>query len=131
VYHFYTDYSLLAAIIEKVSGLSYKDFMQQNIFTPLHLTHTNVFTELQVTKKLHSNHTESIAFNELKQQFLPGDSNSARLNTIIQLKESLVKPVLVALLKICLYSTSHLKKPNTTSVNLQRDAYTLYSGRFT
>jgi CubicO group peptidase (beta-lactamase class C family) len=33
-------YALLGAIIEKVSGLSYADFLQQRIFTPLGMTHT-------------------------------------------------------------------------------------------
>jgi len=75
----YTEYPLLAAIIEKISGLSYKTFMQQNIFTPLHLNRTNVFTELQATKKLHPNHTESVAFSEPQQKFLPGDSNNMPL----------------------------------------------------
>src|SRR6478736_1609464 len=36
-YHYYTEYPLLASIIEKVSGQSYADFMQQNIFIPLHM----------------------------------------------------------------------------------------------
>ncbi len=73
-YHYYTEYPLLASIIEKVSGLSYKDFMQQNIFTPLHLNHTKVFTELHVNKKSHQNHTESVYFDEVKQEFFPADS---------------------------------------------------------
>ena len=73
-YHYYTDYPLLATIIEKVSGLSYKDFMQQNIFTPLHLNHTKVFSELHVNKESHQNHTESVYFNEVKQEFFPADS---------------------------------------------------------
>lgn len=73
-YHYYTEYPLLASIIEKVSGLSYKDFMQQNIFTPLHLNHTKVFSELHVNKEPHQNHTESVYFDEVKQKFFPADS---------------------------------------------------------
>ncbi len=73
-YHYYTDYPLLASIIERISGLSYSDFMQQNIFTPLHLDHTKVFAELQVNKKLHPNHTESVYFDEERQEFFPVDS---------------------------------------------------------
>ena len=30
-----TNYALLASIVEKVSGLSFADFMAQNIFKPL------------------------------------------------------------------------------------------------
>ncbi len=33
-YHYYTEYPFLAAIIEKVSGLSYEEFMQEKIFIP-------------------------------------------------------------------------------------------------
>ncbi len=73
-HYYYTEYPLLASIIEKISGLSYADFMQQKIFTPIHLNHTKVFAELQVNKKLHPNHTESVFFDESKQQFFPADS---------------------------------------------------------
>jgi CubicO group peptidase (beta-lactamase class C family) len=38
-----TNYALLACIIEKVSGVSYKQFMEENIFTPLGMTNTFVF----------------------------------------------------------------------------------------
>jgi hypothetical protein len=48
--------------------------MQKKIFTPLHLQNTKVFAELQVTKKLHPNHTESVYFDESQQSFFPADS---------------------------------------------------------
>jgi CubicO group peptidase (beta-lactamase class C family) len=35
-----TNYALLASIIEKASGLSYSDFMEQNIFKPLGMNNT-------------------------------------------------------------------------------------------
>lgn len=38
-----TAYALLASIIEKVTGLTFKDFMQKNIFTPLQMKHTRVY----------------------------------------------------------------------------------------
>ncbi len=76
-YHYYTEYPLLASIIEKVSGLSYEDFMQQNIFDPLQLHRSKVFAELEANKKLHVNHTESVYFDESKQQFFPPDSFKA------------------------------------------------------
>ena len=37
-----TNYYLLAKIIEMVSGLSYEEYMQQNIFTPCKMTSTNI-----------------------------------------------------------------------------------------
>ncbi|MCC8410716.1 beta-lactamase family protein [Mucilaginibacter sp. UR6-1] len=39
-----TGYALLASIIEKVSGLSYAEFLEKNIFHPLHMTRTRVYT---------------------------------------------------------------------------------------
>ncbi len=76
-YHYYAEYPLLAALIEKVSGLSYADFMQQKIFMPLHLEHTKVLTGMQIAENKISNHTESIYFDESKQQFFPADSFTA------------------------------------------------------
>lgn len=37
-----SNYFLLGAIIEKVSGISYQDFMQQQIFQPLQMTSTEI-----------------------------------------------------------------------------------------
>jgi len=73
-YHYYTEYPLLVSIIEQLSGLSYKEFLQKNIFSPLGLRNTQVFAEMEVNKKLHFNHTESVYFDESKQQFFPPDS---------------------------------------------------------
>jgi len=38
-----TNYALLASIIEKVSGLSYCDFMQKHLFEPLQMTNSIVY----------------------------------------------------------------------------------------
>jgi CubicO group peptidase (beta-lactamase class C family) len=43
--YYYTEFPLLGDIIEKISGQTYADFMQEKIFTPLHLQHTKVFVE--------------------------------------------------------------------------------------
>ena len=74
VYHYYTEYPLLASIIEKISGITYAEFIQRRIITPLHLNNTKTLAELQMDKKLHANHTESVYFDESKQQFFPADS---------------------------------------------------------
>lgn len=72
--NYFTDYPLLASLIEKVSKQSYPDFMQFHIFMPLHLLHTQVVTGLQVKENQNTDYTESIAFDESKQKFLPADS---------------------------------------------------------
>lgn len=38
-------YIVLAQIIEQVSGMSYARFVQEHIFTPLHMTHSQVYDE--------------------------------------------------------------------------------------
>lgn len=40
-----SNYFLLGAIIERVSGMPYADFMARNIFEPLRLTHTRIETD--------------------------------------------------------------------------------------
>ncbi|TMP29319.1 serine hydrolase [Pseudoalteromonas rubra] len=40
-----TGYLLLGKVIEQVSGLSYKDYLQQHIFTPLGMKHSQVLTK--------------------------------------------------------------------------------------
>ncbi|MEM9917937.1 MAG: serine hydrolase domain-containing protein [Bacteroidota bacterium] len=50
--HFYysnANYILLAAIIEKASGMSYADYLQQNIFEPLKMENTIVNTDVHRT----------------------------------------------------------------------------------
>lgn len=39
-----TNFALLASIVEKVSGVSFPQYMQQHIFEPLHMDNTFVFT---------------------------------------------------------------------------------------
>ncbi|MBQ8056747.1 MAG: beta-lactamase family protein, partial [Ruminococcus sp.] len=41
-----TNYLLLSLIVEKVSGMSYSDFVKQNIFTPLGMTNSGFYEEL-------------------------------------------------------------------------------------
>ena len=40
-----SNYMILGAIIEKVSGMSYADFMKENIFKPAGMTHTAVYSK--------------------------------------------------------------------------------------
>ena len=38
-----TAYAILASIVEKISGQTYKDYMAENIFQPLGMSHTRVY----------------------------------------------------------------------------------------
>lgn len=41
-----TNFALLALIVEKVSGQTFPEYMKNNIFTPLGMTHTFIFSKL-------------------------------------------------------------------------------------
>jgi CubicO group peptidase (beta-lactamase class C family) len=49
-----TNYVLLALIIEKVSGLSYPQYMKDNFFTPLHMDNTFVKTQADSANVVYS-----------------------------------------------------------------------------
>lgn len=67
-----TGYTLLASIIEKVSGLSYPDFMTKNIFQPLGMTHTFIYSTRRTTGKIPSNYALGFVFvDSLKRYILP------------------------------------------------------------
>lgn len=47
-----TNYALLASIIERVSGKTYADFLNENIFKPLNMKHTFVYNRRQSPKNI-------------------------------------------------------------------------------
>jgi CubicO group peptidase (beta-lactamase class C family) len=40
-----SNFMVLGAIIEKVSGMSYADYMKENVFKPAGMTHTAVYSK--------------------------------------------------------------------------------------
>jgi len=48
-YYTNTNYILLASVIEKASGMSYEDYLQESIFDPLKMNHTIVNTDIYRT----------------------------------------------------------------------------------
>lgn len=44
-----TNYCVLAAIVEKISGIRFSEFLRENIFTPLGMTHTHIFDKSDTT----------------------------------------------------------------------------------
>jgi CubicO group peptidase (beta-lactamase class C family) len=52
-YHYCnTNYALLAAIVEKVSGISFEKFVHENIFNKIGMTHSFFYSELEEYKNL-------------------------------------------------------------------------------
>lgn len=68
-----TNYMLLGSIIEKVTGMSYSNFMQKNIFEPLKMHHTRVISKAK--DSLGANDTygyEGKKWEQVEDDFLDG-----------------------------------------------------------
>ena len=69
-----TGYALLASIIEKVSGMSYNEFMAKNIFQPLGMKHTFIYNSRRTTKKFPDNYALGFVYSDsLKRYLLPDE----------------------------------------------------------
>lgn len=69
-----TGYALLASIIEKVSGMSYNDFMAVNVFHPLGMNHTFIYNSRRTTKKFPDNYALGFVYSDsLKRYILPDE----------------------------------------------------------
>lgn len=70
-----TNYALLALLIEKISGISYPDFMQREFFLPLHMNNTYVLSIADSSKATPSYdwRGDEIPLNYL--DFVYGDKN--------------------------------------------------------
>src|SRR5215831_6017434 len=70
-----TGYAMLASIIEKVSGMSYNDFMAKNIFQPLGMSQTFVYNTRRSTGKIPSDYALGFVYSDsLKKYILPDSS---------------------------------------------------------
>lgn len=68
-----TGYALLASIIEKVTGMSYADYLNKVIFKPLKMTNTFVYTRRYAPKKI-KNYAYGYYYSDsLKKYVLPDD----------------------------------------------------------
>lgn len=68
-----TGYALLASIIEKASGQSYADFLHENIFKPLKMTRSLVYTRRFAPKNIDNYALGYIYSDSLKKYILPDD----------------------------------------------------------
>ena len=63
-----TNYVLLALIVEKVSGKSFSEFLNETIFEPLNMTHTRVYPQRAAKQKI-ANYAYGYLFNPEKNAF--------------------------------------------------------------
>ena len=74
-----TGYALLASIIEKVSGISYGDYLNKAIFKPLKMTNTFVYRRRYEPKKI-ANYAYGYVYSDsLKKYFLPDDLTESKM----------------------------------------------------
>ena len=68
-----TGYALLASIIEKASGLTFANFLNKNIFKPLQMENTLVYTRRLSPKKISSYAFGYVYSDSLKKYLLPDE----------------------------------------------------------
>ena len=67
-----TGYALLASVIEKVSGMTYNEFMTTNVFGPLGMTHTFIYNTRRTTGTIPANYALGFVYSDsLKRYILP------------------------------------------------------------
>jgi CubicO group peptidase (beta-lactamase class C family) len=71
-----TGYALLASIIERVSGKSYAEFLQENIFVPLQMNNSFVYTRRFTPRKVNNYAFGYVYSDSLKKNILPDDAEA-------------------------------------------------------
>lgn len=74
-----TGYALLSYIIEKVSGTSYKNYLEKNIFKPLGMEHSLVYTRRFAPQKIANYAYGYIYSDSLKKWILPDEDKDMDL----------------------------------------------------
>jgi CubicO group peptidase (beta-lactamase class C family) len=79
-----TAYALLATIIERISGKTYGDFLQENIFTPAGMKHTRTYNTRRSKKETIANYAYGFVYSDALEKFILPDSLK-ELNYVITL----------------------------------------------
>ncbi len=69
-----TAYAILASIVEKVSGQTFRDFMAINIFQPLQMNHTRIYNTRRSLKDTIPNYAYGFVFNDSLKKYMMPDS---------------------------------------------------------
>lgn len=68
-----TAYALLASVVEKVSGMTFAEFLAKNIFVPLGMKHTRIYNTRRSGERL-ANYAYGYVWSESKKQYALPDS---------------------------------------------------------
>ncbi len=79
-----TGYVVLAAIIDKVWGMDYNEFMAKYIFKPLGMMHTFIYNTRRSTGKIPANYALGFTYSDSLKRYILPDS-LARLNYVYYL----------------------------------------------
>lgn len=74
-----TGYALLASIIEKASGLTFSDFLNNSIFKPLQMKNTFVYTRRLAPKKINNYAFGYLYSDSLKKYLLPDEITETKM----------------------------------------------------
>ncbi len=74
-----TGYALLASVIEKASGLSYKEYLDKAIFKPLKMTNSFVYTRRLAPKKIKNYAFGYVYLEKAKKNVLPDDYDDTNM----------------------------------------------------
>ena len=74
-----TGYALLASIIEKASGLTFADFLNKNIFKPLQMKNSFVYTRRLSPKKIGNYAFGYVYSDNLKKYLLPDEITETKM----------------------------------------------------
>jgi CubicO group peptidase (beta-lactamase class C family) len=67
-----TGYMLLASIVEKLSGLTFQDYLQQQIFKPLHMNHSRIYNTRRSSTEVIPDYAYGFVYSDsLKRYILP------------------------------------------------------------
>jgi CubicO group peptidase (beta-lactamase class C family) len=115
-----TGYALLASVIEKVSNMSYGDYLNKVIFKPLEMTNTFVYLRRYAPKKIANYAFGYVYSDSLKKYFLP--DNLAETKMVIWLDgivgDGTVNSTVIDLLKWdrALYTNKLISKESKSEV---------------
>lgn len=70
-----TAYVLLASIVEKISGQSYKEFMAENIFQPLGMNHSRIYNTRRSLKDTIANYAYGYGYSDSLKKYILPDNN--------------------------------------------------------
>jgi CubicO group peptidase (beta-lactamase class C family) len=69
-----TAYVLLAAIIEKVSGQSFPNFMANNLFKPLHIRSSEIYSTYGFHQKNRPDHADGFSYSDSLKRYVPSQT---------------------------------------------------------